>query len=86
MILTLLIVLPLLIYSPPNNGPDLSVAMLQAFNTAGNDVSPEAKKLALDVFKSSLGAAYHNRFIGRWVEQNHYYHLHHHYYHQSSLS
>jgi len=63
MILTLLIVLPLLIYSPPNNGPDLSVAMLQAFNTAGNDVSPEAKKLALDVFKSSLGAAYNNRFI-----------------------
>ena len=65
MILTLLIVLPLLIYTPPDNGPDLSVAMLQAFNTAGNDVSPEAKKLALDVFKSSLGASYHNRFIGR---------------------
>jgi len=62
MILTLLIVLPLLIYSPDDKGPDLAVFLLQAFNHA-DDVSPESKKLALDVFVSSLESAYNNRYI-----------------------
>jgi hypothetical protein len=64
MILVMLIILPLLLYSPANVGPEFATRMLHTFHTSQH-VSGEAKQIVLDTFVSSLVNNYNNRFVER---------------------
>jgi len=62
MILLLLIVLPLLIPTFENEGPEFAVVMLHAFNV-DQTVSMAAKQAVLNTFNTSIVDIYHSRIV-----------------------
>lgn len=64
MILVMLVILPMLMRNPVNEGPAFATRMLHKFHAA-TDVSAEAKQSVLDTFVHSLVDNYNNRFVAR---------------------
>jgi hypothetical protein len=62
MILIMLVILPLLLYAPANNGREFATRMLQNFNTANNLNAP-TQQVVLDTFLTSMQESYNNRYV-----------------------